>query len=248
MPIDSASTRSSGSFLPDLHEAIAVANHLHVVVVVAILAADGKGDGALRRRQQPFEHGRLEQRVAVQQHKRLLHLDAGDPAAHQIVGGREERVVQRADPARPVDLGEPRLDRLGAESDHHRDILDAAPGEGVDLPLDQRPPSHREHALRNALGKRQQSAALTGAQDNRFHPWFTPLRQNPTARRAKASRFGAARKKPLVSLAAPQNSNPGSANRSCLPRKCDPGGSPREAGRSSWPIRSGEPFGKMWTL
>ena len=122
-----------------------------------------------RRGQQAREHARLEQGISVEDQKLALHFAPRDPAAHQIVGGGEERVVKRADFLRMAKFGETGLDRFGAVAYDHRDIADAASHQGVKLPRDQRAPLHRQHAFRNALGKRQQSAALARAQDNRFH-------------------------------------------------------------------------------
>jgi hypothetical protein len=123
----------------------------------------------LGRRQQAREHARLEQGVTVQDHEFALHLASGDPAAHQIVGRREKRVVKGADFLRVTKSCETGLDRVRAVAYDHRDINDAASHQGFELPRNQRAPVHRQHAFRDALGKRQQSAALARAQDNRFH-------------------------------------------------------------------------------
>ena len=103
----------------------------------------------LRRRQQALEHARLEQGVAVQDQKLLLHLAPRDPAAHQIVGGGEERVVKRADFLRRGQFGETGLDRFGAVADDHRDIANAASHQGV------------ESAMRSA-GARAPEACISG--------------------------------------------------------------------------------------
>jgi hypothetical protein len=79
-----------------------------------------------------------EQRVAVQYQEIALHLAARNPAAHEIVGDRVERVVQRADLLRAVTLRNAAFDELRTETDDDRDVVDAAREERIDLPADER--------------------------------------------------------------------------------------------------------------
>ena len=126
---------------------------------------------------------------------------------------------QRPDPPTAVEPCKRCFDGVGSEPHEHRDLHDAAPGKGVDLPSDQRPSLHRKDAFRYVFGQRQQSAALPGTQDNRFHPW-SALWSNASrlrgTRPAPAQRTEKARgadvesvTNPIVSPTAAHNSNRG---------------------------------------
>ena len=145
---------------------VSVASHLvgaQIKQMIGLLL-EGDVEGAAA------EHRRLEHRIAVDQDEVAVHLAASHPAARQIVGDVEERVEYRPDiEPRPTEPPETGLDRRGPEADDDPDVLDAAGGELSDLPFDQGAVAERQQAFRAVLGQRQQTRALSGTQDQRFH-------------------------------------------------------------------------------
>jgi hypothetical protein len=112
---------------------------------------------------------RPRKRVAVQQQK-SSDIARGGPAADQVVRAAVEGIDQRlAHEARHRVRGQPGLDALGAEPDHHHRAVDPRARERSELPAEDRlVAAHGQKALGIFLGQRQQTLALTGTQHDRF--------------------------------------------------------------------------------
>ncbi|OGL26364.1 MAG: hypothetical protein A3G44_17555 [Candidatus Rokubacteria bacterium RIFCSPLOWO2_12_FULL_73_47] len=158
-----------GQPLADCEEPVAVEAHLHVVGVVGGLVVHRERDGTLGRLEQAAQHRGLEQRVAVHEDEVLRQLGGGHPAADQIVGQREERVVEGPDLVRPRAGAQETLDVVGREPDDHGHPVDPRARQLLELPLEDRAPADREGALGDAGGQRQQPPALACAQEESFH-------------------------------------------------------------------------------
>jgi hypothetical protein len=145
---------------------VGVEAHLHVVGVVRLLAVDREADGPGRRGEQPLEHRRLEEGVAVQEQEIPGHLPPGDPAAHQIVGDAEEGVVEDLGVGGRRAWGQEPLDVLAGEPRDDRRAGDPAASERVELPLEQRALVDGQQALGHGRGQREQAPTLPGAEDH----------------------------------------------------------------------------------